>query len=287
MPSYEQVVQIDQQSTYGLAIGMTLWAYDWMLTLQQETQYVWYSKWTPGKILFLAVRYGGFSTLIVYLYVVAGADVTQSRCTFALYWALCNQVVAIGAASVILALRTYAVWNRNRIAAGVILAAWLAMVGCALRFLVMAIQGVTVDNLDLGLRGCSATNTSTSSTAALRMYITLGAYEGLIFAMTVARGVPLAHKLPKLTVTLYRDGLAVGNAVLTSEDYPTYYLTYFISLACSSVLPARIVLNIREATIDLDEWDVTTAKPVTVQAHVPFQRSRSRMMGDDWGLEDD
>jgi len=270
MPTYLGIIQIYTQSTYGLSLGMTLWTYDWLLTIEQEIQYIWSSKWTPGKVLFLTVRYGGLLTIVIYLY-----DVTEQTCQVTLYWALCSQVCVVGAASTILALRTWAIWNRSRVVAVILLVAWLVQAGSSLRWLVMAIEDVTFANLGLGLRGCNATNTQSSSAAALRIYITLGSYEGLIFLMTVLRGTPYLYKGPKLAVTLYRDAfmastclltLAICNSILSNSGLPSYYLTYFISLACSSVLPARIILNIRAATLELDAWDVTTAKPTVNSA---------------------
>jgi len=280
MDSLEQIALIDLNSTYGLVVGMTLWGFDWLLTLHQEMDYVWYSKWTPGKVLYVSVRYNGFMTLVFYLYVVAGAYVTPLSCKVTLYIALILQVCVIGAASVILALRTWAIWNRTKAIAAILGIAWLSFVAASLTFSVMAIQNLTPSNLGLGLRGCSGTNTPASSEAAQRIYITLGSYEGLIFLMTCARGVPMRNTLPKLTRTLYRDAfvasiclltLAIVNAVLARSNQPVYYLTYFISLALSSVLPARIILNIREATRDLDDWDMTSTMKTPM--HTGFGRS--------------
>jgi len=278
MSSVEALAKIDQQLVYGLVLGITLWSYDWVLTIKQEIQYVWSTKWTPGKVLFLGVRYGGFVTIVVYLWTVDGPYQTPTSCKYTLYFAMTGQVGVIGSASIILALRTWAIWNRTPLSAALLLLGWVGFLASSLFWAVKAFQTINIDHLGLGLPGCSADNTTASSADAQWIYVTLASYEGLIVLMTIARGLPLRYKLPKLTETLYRDAflastclltLAICNLALAPSDNPMYYLTYLISLACSSVLPARIVLNLREATMDLDGWDMTTAKPTE---HISFDQ---------------
>jgi len=278
MDSVATIAQGDQHLVYGLVLGMTLWSYDWLLTIQQEVQHVWTTKWSPGKVLFLGVRYVGLVTIVVYLWTMAGPYETATSCKYTLYFSMTGQSCVIGSASIILALRTWAIWDRTRLCGAILLVGYTAFLSSSLYWAVKAFQTINIDHLGLGLVGCSSDNSPTSAVAAQNIYITLAGYEGLIVLMTIARGVPIAYKLPKLTKTLYRDAflastclltLAICNLVLSPSGNPMFYTTYGISLACASVVPARIILNLREATLDIDEWDMTIPKHTP---HISFDQ---------------
>lgn len=52
-------------------------------------------------------------------------------------------------------------------------------------------------------------------------------------------------------------------ALLASNNSPYYYSLYNLERILCAILPARVILNIRESVLNLDSWDVTTDSPPT------------------------
>ncbi|KZT57300.1 hypothetical protein CALCODRAFT_517522 [Calocera cornea HHB12733] len=72
--------------------SVTLVCFDYLVTLPQEIALIWLTKWTPGKALFIVVRYVGLLAATTYAYgfgiinaVLASMQSPQSNCSYILY----------------------------------------------------------------------------------------------------------------------------------------------------------------------------------------------------------
>ncbi|KZP01227.1 hypothetical protein CALVIDRAFT_127662 [Calocera viscosa TUFC12733] len=279
------MAQILVSANYGDCIAGTLTAYDYILTFKQERDLIWKAKWTPVKALFLFIRYSVILDMIGFFYIEFGQQATNMSCTVVMDMALANVCMVYLCAGTVISLRTWAIWERNRICGVIIAVAWSASVILAIYLTVCVIQGVSAFGLGdvAGFAGCGAAYTPESLSAALKSYIALATYEGLIFLMTVIRGIGCLFQPYSLTFVLYRDAflastclltLTIVVAVLSAMNSDVFLLPFLVSLAFYSIAPCRIILNLRDSTSSLDRWDLST----TSQTHfnnpseVPLRR---------------
>ncbi|KZP01228.1 hypothetical protein CALVIDRAFT_594732 [Calocera viscosa TUFC12733] len=269
------LAQILLAANYGICVAGTLTAYDYILTFKQERDLIWKAKWTPPKALFLFIRYSIILDMIGFFYIEFGQQVTDRSCTVVMNIVLANCCVVYLCAALVIALRTWAIWERNRICGAIIGVAWSAVVVLAIYFTVDIIRGVSAFGISglADFAGCGATNTPESLSAALKSYMALAAYEGLIFLMTVIRGIGYLYRPYSLTFVLYRDAflastclltLTIIIAVLSAMNSDFFHVPFLISLALYSIAPCRIILNLRDSTSSLDRWDLST----TSQTHL-------------------
>ncbi|KZP01218.1 hypothetical protein CALVIDRAFT_532835 [Calocera viscosa TUFC12733] len=261
---------------YGACIAATLLIYDWIFTFRDEWDLIWLAKWTPGKVIFIFIRYSGFIDMIGWFYLQFGHPITAKSCTVVLYLVLYTSgAMVFGGATLVLALRTWAIWNRSLLWGIVISVVLLAVSPLSLVF----VTWITTNLLHDGypgypeLVGCGITDTAASASAGGKLFVCLSAYEGLIFILTVVRGYSYINERTSLTFILYRDALLASTcfltmnislAVISYQNSPMFYLPFLLCSALYCVLPCRIILNLRKATTRLDGWDVTTVGPALV-----------------------
>lgn len=100
---------------FAFVSAATVVIYDCLLTLHLEIRLIWLSKWTYTKVLFLLIRYTVFGSMVLILHDQTFPNVSYSRCrvTFPVsVWLLASQICL---AEAILAIRTWAIWRRNKV----------------------------------------------------------------------------------------------------------------------------------------------------------------------------
>ncbi|KIM35953.1 hypothetical protein M413DRAFT_32088 [Hebeloma cylindrosporum] len=96
-------------------VASTMFIWDYILTLGMEVDLVWKSKWNFMKGLYLFQRYMPFiDTVWLVLYRQAGDNLTETVCRNVSYASGVFMVVGLAASEMILTLRTWAMWNRNK-----------------------------------------------------------------------------------------------------------------------------------------------------------------------------
>ncbi|KZT50993.1 hypothetical protein CALCODRAFT_155132 [Calocera cornea HHB12733] len=240
--------QVQLRSNFGLCVAATLFVYDYTLSLTQEIDLIWRSKWTPMKCLFLFIRYIGFIDVMGYFYVELGSSVTYTACKGVLYWLLCSTaVVTYVCSTLVFGLRTWAIWNRSRPSAIIIGLAWMSTVVLVSVFTVFSMLGALPDegaaDFPGFIVGCGPAVSPAGASATLKLFIVVASYEGVVFLMTVLAGLKFS-----LTIT---------NGVLSSMNNSWFFVPFFIDIAIYLILPCRIVLNLRQATNSMNGWDVT------------------------------
>lgn len=256
--------ELELAENYGICFATSLYVYDYLLTFHQEVEFIWRSELSYGTALFIFIRYTAFLNLAGYLFIGFGNPVSQLSCRVVAEVLECSTVIVMFCAGLILALRTWAIWNRSWICGGILAVAWLTMVALVLVFdIPAAIRLLTdPDAAFPGLAGCALTSTPTTAPGVTRMFSSLAVYEGLIFILTAIRGLNYLYMPSPLILILYRDAflastcllaLTVLDSSLSSTDSTQFYIPYLLSVAFYSIAPCRIMLNLRETAMHVDE----------------------------------
>ncbi|KAG1776612.1 hypothetical protein EV702DRAFT_1197985 [Suillus placidus] len=107
----------EHTSRYMKVAGLTILAYDYLVTMDKEVRLMWGTKWGTARVLFCMSRYLPFvASAIYHYYLFAGVSATSNydQC-FPLYdAAMWLNAISICAAKGLLILRTYAMWKCNR-----------------------------------------------------------------------------------------------------------------------------------------------------------------------------
>jgi len=93
---------------------VTILLYDWMLTLPQEIKFMWRASWNWTKVLYLLTRYIPFASMAFMARNQFAYAATPDSCKRALQAACWLSVVGMDLAEIVLAVRTYAVWNKDK-----------------------------------------------------------------------------------------------------------------------------------------------------------------------------
>jgi len=262
-----------------LVAGTTLLAYDYLLTFQKERKYIWDAPWTPGKVLFLVARYMPFIDIPVLL--TSLSPRSSLSCTFAAYWQTITIGIACDLANIVYGLRTWALWRRSRILGGLIILCGVGLSIGAILVLLPQSQAAPSSYTGRILEYYGCFDPPSSGNGVWKAYLLTGCFQLVLFLATFTRGVQHWRGRPeKLTSVLYRDaflafGTQVGadivNIILLSTMGDTNYSINVTYRALLSILPARIILNIREAVTEdnLNSWDVTVDLDSTTTAELP------------------
>jgi len=243
--------------------------YDYLLTFEQEVQYVWLKPWTAGKVLFLLVRYLFFldTPILTWDYLTITPDITSCRVT--LNWVAAVELPGLLVAWMVVGLRTWAIWNRSSVCGVLLGLAALASTATGVYDVLTFIRGLTASTRTAqGIPGCFFVLSSAAVQSTQKLFLVSAGYEALILLATISRGAHhLRGKRSSLATTLYRDALLASallftTSVLTAINASVqndYFISYSaIHRAFMAVIPGRIILNIRREAYTLDSWDGTT-----------------------------
>lgn len=104
----------------------TLYCYDYLLTFDREVKYFWRGGMSLATALFFAYRYAGLlNTIPELLGLIPGPWLSQQSCRIILRVIMCFDIIVLVSTTIFAALRVYAIYGRNRLAFGVVLASGL------------------------------------------------------------------------------------------------------------------------------------------------------------------
>lgn len=217
---------------------------------------------------------------------IFGGIASRLPCAVLLYLVLSGSVVSMISSGLVLALRTWALWDRSLICGWIVGTTWVSMTVLVITFYGLAISAVEVlpytSQGPSDLTGCGALNTPAASSADTKLFLCLAVYEGLIVLLTLVRGVRYLYTRAPVISILYRDAFLVSTCLfaftiavssLSSSGSTQFYLPYLISVALYFVTPCRIILNLREATMFVDEWDLATTRMQNTENEVASRDS--------------
>ncbi|KAI0080221.1 hypothetical protein K474DRAFT_1769667 [Panus rudis PR-1116 ss-1] len=253
--AFAAAAKIKQDVTYLDLVAAAVLMYDYILTLPREIQYVWPSKMSLGKVLFLMTRYPVFAetTLVLYhQFAVMGPGTCD-----AVYKTIGFQLgTGTLIAETILAMRTWVIWHRNKYV-GLALASGLVLFWTPVfYFLAQALNSLVFTNPpNPNTPGCFLLS---QKDILFVVFILISCFETLILALTLVRFTgSYSHSRTSLIRVIYRDGvlnyvylatLSICNVVvLTTAPHGYSTLLSALQRCIHSILSARVLLNMREA----------------------------------------
>jgi len=234
--------------------------YDYLLTLPLEIKYIWFSRWRYTEVMFLLIRYMSFVTIAFALHnrLVLNVPADVCRVTGPLVeWLLLSKTLL---AESVLAIRTWAVWRRNR-AVGVGLAALMVV-----NVVVRCVKGYKFENSMKyfsppysGFRGCYLQAAAFSRILEIN-YGTLTGVEAIILGlMTISAFRLYRHgNSSELSHVIHRDGIQfyvclllitagnVGMIVAAPPELVTALTP--MEAVLYSVFTCRVILSIRDVS---------------------------------------
>ncbi|TFY65696.1 hypothetical protein EVG20_g5397 [Dentipellis fragilis] len=210
----EMIAALDQVkfATYLDLAASTLLIYDHLITLPNEENIIWGSRWTIAKVVFILDRYSAFVSVGLCVYADLVSNISTATC-HALYivnaWTL---VLGFTVSEAILVIRTYAIWEEKKIVGCglvVLLVAATVAMGVNTQKFMESLEFVSISKTLPHPEGCFATYSD-------QIYIYCAivvAYESIILCLTLIKGIQYFKAVgasSRLITSLYRDGEGSG-----------------------------------------------------------------------------
>jgi len=245
---------------------MTILAYDYVLMLRHEIQFVWRSAdWRLGKCLYLATRYLGFVSNILAITGNFHHGLSVHACAVIETSADWTLLAEIGIAQVILYIRTYAIWGQSRSIKYLLISTFLTIfiAGC------MGYKFTALQYFPTTLKMVPACDSSGRATGIAVDYGLVCLSELVVVALTIWRCAQYELKdMSSLLFVLYRDGLLFFLCLfgISSFNIVSALLWNDLSmLQCvmHSVLTSRVILHLHIAAAGEDgNQQATISLPV-------------------------
>ncbi|KAJ8094624.1 hypothetical protein PM082_010630 [Marasmius tenuissimus] len=241
----------------------SVFIYDYFLTLPDEVKHIWPSEWSTTKILYILQRYMPFiDTVILVLYNDFTPGLSDRFCRISYAISGCMFVIGIGITEVLLTLRLWAVWQKNR---RLTFALPILFVSCWAT--ILAMMGVFLSSMTFGPPilphlGCHVTG---GSPILFVCWVLVMLYNGATMALMIVSAVslygsrrspdPASTGINGLVYVVHRDGvvyyvilfsLALAN-VITIVILPSELLSILSSFerVMHSMLTSRVIHNIK------------------------------------------
>ncbi|KAG2114239.1 uncharacterized protein F5147DRAFT_758926 [Suillus discolor] len=150
-----------QFATYIYTSMAAFWTYDYACSLHEEWSFLLRSQWNKMKSLYIVTRYLPFILLITDLYMSFTSNENPAKCGmlanissgFGMLLAVCSECFFI--------LRTYALWNRNRILLAAILGTFFSFLAASVSITVDTTVSAAYTTSPIpGITGCYQSSTS-------------------------------------------------------------------------------------------------------------------------------
>jgi len=241
---------------YVYISSSALFFYDYSWTLRREIKFIWHSPWTYTKVLFLLIRYMAFFNAVICVFEQMTIQVSTETCEVMSRMTTWFMVIQIFFSEVVLCIRTWAVWNREKsIGIGLVILMLSFLVSeCVLlsRFL----RSVKYEPSPFPeFKGCFAIKTLPDLWAN---YVPMTIVQCIIFALVVISAFrsyrqgfngELAHVIHKDGVLFYVYLLCFTTVnLITTIVLPLDIIDMLSPLQniLYAVLTIRIIINIRE-----------------------------------------
>lgn len=244
-----------EAAKYLHVASAALFMWDHIVTLQQEFDLVWRSRWGVGKILFLVVRYMTWPEVMIAVY----REIVQRQpalCHPFFVYTTWSSTIGTCASEMILILRTWAIWSGRRILLVPLAAAFVfGFCGCSyvINIYISKTHLIAAETLSPVLRGCFITASSRMITIP---WLILIAFDSVIVVLTMIKGVQhFKTGTSGLITTLYRDGILyfiyilviyLANILVVYLSPPEYTaLLSELQRVLQAIFSCRIILHLR------------------------------------------
>ncbi|KAJ6463414.1 hypothetical protein C8R45DRAFT_1025645 [Mycena sanguinolenta] len=198
----------------------TLYLFDYCVTFLDEFRFIWIQRRSTSTVLFWITRYAGMASAIVTLSQTPTTSLLVANLSTAL------RVIVIIAAELILAVRTWAIWERKR---SIQIFLWLvstAAAGLIAFFMIRGLNGTHLDSTQSEDGDCIVV-VNTRSQAYLIPYVMVIAYETMTMALSAVRIMKLRSQITSATQSPLLDALWNDGLI---------YFTWMITLGIVNIL---------------------------------------------------
>ncbi|KAI0270704.1 hypothetical protein BC834DRAFT_967434 [Gloeopeniophorella convolvens] len=233
--------------------------YDWILTSGGELDYLWRrERLTYARVLFVLARYPALACALLDLF---PSSVTQGNVL------TCLRLATIVFSELILATRTWAIWEKSRAVLAVLVGTFVACAAPGIAIIERDIATTVLGpSADPGLADVQQCQVFTSAVKHVWVvpYLVVMVFEAVVLALTLYRVLAYYREVPKQTRTplldvLWIDGvmyfvfmllLGVMNVVLVLQVSDPQLRTggTQLQMVLHSILSTRIVLHIAHTT---------------------------------------
>ncbi|KIP07404.1 hypothetical protein PHLGIDRAFT_423189 [Phlebiopsis gigantea 11061_1 CR5-6] len=208
MASVATSLQRFQLDAYFNAGALSLLAYDFTLTFDDEVELIWKTRWNLTKVLWFLTRYPAFIDSTLSIYHQVGTNVAIRTCGMLYSISGWMFLWGIWIAEIILIIRTWAIWGRNHYIGGTLFTLlcglWIVSAVYLNQFL-HSFTFVLAKNISPILTGCVITS---SGDQLWISFVILMIFESIILTLTAIKGIQQFRRSSSPLVTsLYRDGM--------------------------------------------------------------------------------
>lgn len=289
---------VDLVRAFGFA-SLTLLLWEHLITLPDEIQLIWPSRWTSVKALFLISRYGNLVVQAVIVAEQTGAvfHPTPSFCfAFVLFRAL-YQWLAFSVIHVLILIRAWAIRQRSRNATVTLITIFVLYTFCSVAFEIVNMLSSSYQ-AEITDRMCTRILPSPSWVIWIVGFILEVAV--LVLNLTSLHGqFPSQYKpLSPFVQALYRDSILFFVGVLAGTFFnlsswviynarPRNYMSDLISTAVVSIAGQRLSLNMRKMNLRMTELTASQMSKIIDQQinAIPGLRGDGLVMEDESTLD--
>ncbi|KAF9466689.1 hypothetical protein BDZ94DRAFT_1305929 [Collybia nuda] len=188
---------------YVFAATLTVLTYDYLCTLEREVAHIWTRPWSFGTCLFLLNRYLPFVDTVMALRLTRAVTTPEiCRVQHIIFISILTGGILLS--EVILMLRTYAIWNGNRLVLGILCGLGFAL--CAVLVALLRVgEGTFQFEPVLEYRyGC---NIQVGSGLTTLLYVMILFSETAIVILTMIKAIQDRPHRSSWVSRLYKDGL--------------------------------------------------------------------------------
>ncbi|THH27200.1 hypothetical protein EUX98_g6988 [Antrodiella citrinella] len=262
-----------QVVTYLDLVAAAVLAYDYILNIGDEAQYIWFSPFSLGKSLYFLTRYPVIVDTSLVLY-HQFAVLHPGQCD--VLFKVIGYLLGVGTliAESILVMRTWVIWNRSVYIGSALIIGLIVCWIPVFYFLAQSLNSLVFADPPIRTPGCFL---HSQKNILFVVFLIITGFESVILVLTLIRFTPhWRRKKTALIETIYRDGLfnyvylcilSVCNVVvlltapvskwLISHQSPFSdqkyvqrgYSTLLSALqrVMHSILSSRVLLNLRQA----------------------------------------
>ncbi|KAJ7628498.1 hypothetical protein FB45DRAFT_38968 [Roridomyces roridus] len=280
MNSTQDLVDL-QLGIYIQVACLSLLVYDTLLNIDRELNYIWRSRWSLVKCLYLWARYAAVldTAFAVTKHFVLG--VSPTGCARMIFFDNVFAALGIAFAEVILMIRTYALYKKSRKILVFFILMWICLVVTNVwPVLQWARSKALAADTSLPSPLPSCDSTESSSNIVLVVYISLLCMETVIVLLTVWKGLKLfwngsfqPRRYSDLVTTFYLDGmfwylgmlviLVVNVFLQTTAQQPAIRSIANTPMGVlHSVFACRLVIHVRHVAVEEREFGCLVRKAI-------------------------
>ncbi|KAG1821886.1 uncharacterized protein BJ212DRAFT_1575050 [Suillus subaureus] len=231
----------------------TFWTYDYACSIREEGIFLFCSRWSKVKLLYVLTRYVPFLLFAAHLYMNFVPDETSDTCQFVNNICSGLSMISIICSECFFILRTYVLWNNNKVVLAVILSTFATLIVGSMVALFSATAIAPFEtSLIPGITGCYQ---SSGSVRLFVPYLLLFGLELMLISLTLTCAIQkwritnnrLCVIILKHNVLYYACGLVFSMVnVLTSLllDYAYSGMFQDFQIIVHAILATRMHLHL-------------------------------------------